>query len=95
MMVERLGPYAGELVFTAFSGSHQDAINKVGGLYGQTRFPVLGNSVSAHRSVRCGPGVRADCPDQQPVGQGGAAFVMASHFGLHLPKAMHRSLAPW
>jgi isopropylmalate/homocitrate/citramalate synthase len=52
-------PYAGDLVFTAFSGSHQDAINK--GLKDRQVNPDLPWEV---------PYLSIDHPHQQPVGQG-------------------------
>jgi isopropylmalate/homocitrate/citramalate synthase len=51
-------PYAGELVFTAFSGSHQDAINK--GFKAMKGFQqaVVGGALSPHRSDGSGPHLR-------------------------------------
>ena len=70
MKVGERQPYAGELVFTAFSGSHQDAINK-GTQYmrdsGSGKWEIRR---SPHRPGRRGPGVRAHHPHQLPVGQG-------------------------
>ncbi len=85
---ERL-PYAGELVFTAFSGSHQDAINK-GMAYMQ-------QSGTPYWEIPYLPIDPADVGRQyEPIirinsqsGKGGAAFVMQNTFGYHLPKAMH------
>jgi len=82
-------PYAGELVFTAFSGSHQDAINK-----GVT---VLKNENSPYWEVPYLPIDPADLGRQyEPIirinsqsGKGGAAFVMHQSFGYIMPKAMH------
>ena len=78
----------GELVFTAFSGSHQDAINKHP-LHGGERHRVLGGALSAHRSRRRGPPVRAIIRINSQSGKGGSAFVMQHSFGFDLPKAMH------
>ncbi|MCI9257230.1 2-isopropylmalate synthase [Acutalibacter sp.] len=82
-------PYAGELVFTAFSGSHQDAINK-GVNYMQ-------REKSPYWEVPYLPIDPADLGRQyEPIirinsqsGKGGAAFVMHQSFGYVLPKAMH------
>ncbi|MDR1927730.1 MAG: 2-isopropylmalate synthase [Oscillospiraceae bacterium] len=82
-------PYAGDLVFTAFSGSHQDAINK-----GRT---FMARQGGAHWEVPYLPLDPADVGRQyEPVirinsqsGKGGAAFVMEQSFGYRLPKAMH------
>ncbi len=71
-------PYAGDLVYTAFSGSHQDAIKK--GLEDLERrardqgIPVgagrLGGAVPPHRPARRRPHLRGRHPRQQPVRQG-------------------------
>ncbi len=55
MKVGERQPYAGELVFTAFSGCHQDAINKGTQYMKESQHPVLGDPLSAHRPRRCGP----------------------------------------
>lgn len=89
MRVHERTPYIGELVFTAFSGSHQDAINK-GMEY-----------MKAHNSdyweIPYLPIDPADVGRQyEPIirinsqsGKGGAAFVMANNYGYKLPKQMH------
>lgn len=89
MRVHERHPYAGALVFTAFSGSHQDAINK-GVAYMQEHG-------SAFWEVPYLPIDPADVGrDYEPIvrinsqsGKGGAAFVMQQNFGFHLPKGMH------
>lgn len=81
-------PYAGELVFTAFSGSHQDAINK-GKAY-------MNESHSDRWEVPYLPIDPADVGrEYEPIirinsqsGKGGAAYVM-QEFGFKMPKAMH------
>ena len=82
-------PYAGKLVFTAFSGSHQDAINK-GSQY-------MKESNSDFWEIPYLPIDPADVGrEYEPIirinsqsGKGGAAFVMQQNFGYDLPKAMH------
>ena len=89
MHVHERHPYAGELVFTAFSGSHQDAIHK-----GVTYMAKTG---AAHWAVPYLPIDPADLGRQyEPIirinsqsGKGGAAFIMHRHFGYILPKQMH------
>ena len=63
-------PYAGELVYTAFSGSHQDAIKK--GMYAQqrSRLGALGRAVPADRPDGRRPHLRGDHPRQLAVGEG-------------------------
>ncbi|RKJ38884.1 2-isopropylmalate synthase [Acutalibacter sp. 1XD8-33] len=82
-------PYAGQLVFTAFSGSHQDAINK--------GVNFMQKEKSPYWEVPYLPIDPADLGRQyEPIirinsqsGKGGAAFVMHQSFGYVLPKAMH------
>lgn len=81
-------PYAGELVFTAFSGSHQDAINKGKAYMDETH--------SDHWEIPYLPIDPADVGrEYEPIirinsqsGKGGAAFVM-QEYGFKMPKAMH------
>ena len=71
-------PYAGDLVYTAFSGSHQDAIKKgLEDLEQQAarrrrpgRAGRLGGAVPADRPEGRRPLLRGGHPRQQPVGQG-------------------------
>jgi 2-isopropylmalate synthase len=89
MKVHERHPYAGDLVFTAFSGSHQDAISK-GVAY-------LRSGATEYWEVPYLPIDPADVGRQyEPVirinsqsGKGGAAFVMQQSFGFELPKPMH------
>ncbi len=86
-------PYAGELVFTAFSGSHQDAINK--GMYA---YHQRGDGIWEVPYLPIDP---ADLNRQyEPIvrinsqsGKGGVAFVMETVFGYHLPKALQADFA--
>ena len=82
-------PYVGELVYTAFSGSHQDAINK-GLAYQKARedefwevpyLPIDPADVGrTYESV-----IRINSQS----GKGGVAYILEKEFGYHLPKAMH------
>lgn len=86
-------PYAGKLVFTAFSGSHQDAINK-----GVHTMQERGSDVWQVPYLPIDP---ADIGrEYEPIvrinsqsGKGGVAFVMDTYFGFKLPKGMHREFA--
>ncbi len=83
-------PYGGDLVFTAFSGSHQDAINK--GLKDRQVNPdaaweVPYLSIDPHD---IGRNYRAIIRINSQSGKGGVAYVMEQEFGYQLPKAMHR-----
>lgn len=86
-------PYAGKLVFTAFSGSHQDAINKgitamheKGGEYWEVPYLPI-DPADLGREYE--PIVRINSQS----GKGGVAFVMDTYFGFKLPKAMHKEFA--
>lgn len=89
MHVHERHPYAGDLVFTAFSGSHQDAINK-GSIY-------MKSGATEYWEVPYLPIDPADVGrEYEPVirinsqsGKGGAAFVIQQVSGFELPKAMH------
>ena len=89
MRVHERHPYAGDLVFTAFSGSHQDAINKgvqyMKGTGGDKwEIPYLPiDPADIGREYE--PIIRINSQS----GKGGAAFVMQNSFGYNLPKAMH------
>jgi len=63
-------PYAGELVFTAFSGSHQDAIKKGFAALNAGDGRALGGSVPSDRSQRRRPFVRSRRARQQSIGEG-------------------------
>lgn len=86
-------PYAGELVFTAFSGSHQDAIKK--GL--DRRAKELAEDPNIPFGV---PYLTVDPQDigrsyeaiiriNSQSGKGGIAYILEREHGLHLPKTMH------
>ncbi len=93
MQVGMRHPYAGKLVFTAFSGSHQDAINK-----GEQAIKERGSDIWEVPYLPIDP---ADVGRQyEPVvrinsqsGKGGVAFVMSTVYGYKLPKQMHREFA--
>ena len=93
MHIDPRHPYAGKLVFTAFSGSHQDAINK--GMHAL---------MERKREIWQVPYLPIDPSDigreYEPVvrinsqsGKGGVAFVMDSFFGFKLPRGMHKEFA--
>lgn len=93
MKVHERHPYAGKLVFTAFSGSHQDAINK-----GIKAMKERNSTIWAVPYLPIDP---ADIGRQyEPIvrinsqsGKGGVAFIMENYFGFKLPKAMHKEFA--
>ncbi len=89
MQVPPRQPYAGELVFTAFSGSHQDAINK-GKIY-------MEESGTLYWEIPYLPIDPADVGrEYEPIirinsqsGKGGTAFILANNYGIKMPKSMH------
>jgi 2-isopropylmalate synthase len=94
MTVPPRQPYAGELVFTAFSGSHQDAIKK-----GLTQWA---NKSREYWDV---PYLTIDPTDigreyrevirvNSQSGKGGVAYLLESEFGIELPKEMQREFGP-
>ena len=93
MEVPMRHPYAGKLVFTAFSGSHQDAINKgVQAMKERNQdwweVPYLPiDPADVGREYE--PIVRINSQS----GKGGVAFIMDSEFGFKLPKTMHKEFA--
>jgi 2-isopropylmalate synthase len=90
MEVPARQPYAGELVFTAFSGSHQDAIKKSwaaqkpGAPWDVLYIPIdpgdLGRSYKAIIRIN------------SQSGKGGVAYVLEHEFGYQLPKLMHKEI---
>ena len=82
-------PYAGELVFTAFSGSHQDAIKKVLDWRAEQKpeswhVPYLPiDPTDLGRMYE--PIIRINSQS----GKGGAAFILHNQYGYKLPKEMH------
>lgn len=86
-------PYVGKLVFTAFSGSHQDAINK--------GVKVMKDRDSQIWQVPYLPIDPSDIGrEYEPIvrinsqsGKGGVAFVMDTYYGFKLPKGMHKEFA--
>ncbi len=94
MTVPARHPYSGELVFTAFSGSHQDAIKK-----GLAEWEKKGRE---HWDV---PYLTIDPADvgreyrevirvNSQSGKGGVAYLLESEFGIELPKDMQREFGP-
>ena len=93
MHIDPRHPYAGKLVFTAFSGSHQDAINQ--GMHAllerQSKvwqvpyLPIDPSDIGREYE----PIVRINSQS----GKGGVAFVMDTFFGFKLPRGMHKEFA--
>ncbi len=90
MTVHPRHPYAGELVYTAFSGSHQDAIKKA----------LDARAATGSEAVWDVPYLPIDPKDigrsyeaiiriNSQSGKGGVAYILKEKYGFDLPKAMH------
>ena len=95
MVVPDRQPYAGELVFTAFSGSHQDAIKK--GMDRRKKEMAAENGDNMRWGV---PYLTIDPGDigrtyeaiiriNSQSGKGGVAYILEREHGFDLPKTMH------
>ncbi|GMQ59739.1 2-isopropylmalate synthase [Vallitalea sediminicola] len=89
LKVHERHPYAGELVYTAFSGSHQDAIKK--GL------DVCSSNENKYWEVPYLPINPSDIGREYEAiirinsqsGKGGIAYILEAEYGYRLPKKMH------
>ena len=87
MPVHPRHPYAGDLVYTAFSGSHQDAIKKgmaaIGTDYEQWEVPYL--PIDPKHTGRT---YEAIIQVNSQSGKGGVAYIMDAEHGLDLPRRL-------
>ncbi|MBZ8177524.1 2-isopropylmalate synthase [Corynebacterium poyangense] len=101
-------PYGGDLVFTAFSGSHQDAVNKGLDAMAQKVHPGATNTDVSWEELRDStwevPYLPIDPKDvgrdyeavirvNSQSGKGGVAYIMKTDHGLNLPRAMQVSFS--
>jgi len=91
-------PYAGELVFTAFSGSHQDAIRKglsawkaAGEEQGKAAWDIPYLTIDPND---LGREYREVIRVNSQSGKGGVAYLLESEFGIEMPKEMQREFGP-
>ncbi len=93
MTVPQRQPYSGELVFTAFSGSHQDAIKKglanyeaSGGFWDVPYLTIDPHDIGReyHEVIRV----------NSQSGKGGVAYLLESEFDIELPKDLQREFGP-
>lgn len=82
-------PYAGDLVYTAFSGSHQDAINKGMSRHKQESLDKWEIPYLPIDPQDVGRSYEAIVRINSQSGKGGAAYIMDNDFGFTLPKVMH------
>jgi 2-isopropylmalate synthase len=81
-------PYAGELVFTAFSGSHQDAIKKGFAAQAQRNDALWEVPYLAIDPADLGQSYEAVIRVNSQSGKGGIAWVLEQNFGLKLPRRL-------
>ena len=102
MTVPGRQPYGGDLVFTAFSGSHQDAIKKGLAEWEKATLNTQPSTLNAPWDV---PYLTIDPKDigreyrevirvNSQSGKGGVAYLLEHEFGIELPKDMQREFGP-
>lgn len=78
-------PYAGDLVFTAFSGSHQDAIRKGMSALPEDRWEVPYLPIDP---ADVGSSYKESVRVNSQSGKGGVGFILEEHFGISIPRDM-------
>jgi 2-isopropylmalate synthase len=98
--VHQRHPYAGDLVYTAFSGAHQDAVSK--GFEAQRRAAAAGTPVGRQRwdvpylpidPKDVGRSYEAVIRLNSQSGKGGAAYLLKAGHGLDLPRGLRIDFA--
>ena len=83
-------PYVGDLVYTAFSGSHQDAIKK--GMAKQVEDALWYVPYLPIDPKDVGRNYESIIQINSQSGKGGTAYILSSVFGYHVPKPMERDV---
>ncbi len=86
-------PYAGELVFTAFSGSHQDAIKKGFAAHERQNDEIWRVPYLPIDPADLGRSYEAVIRVNSQSGKGGVAWVIEQDHGLKLPKRMQANFS--
>src|SRR5690606_3404936 len=86
MRVPERHPYVGDLVYTAFSGSHQDAINKGMKALRKSNKPLWEVPYLPIDPKDVGRSYEAIIRINSQSGKGGIAYVMQADYGLNLPR---------
>ena len=81
-------PYAGELVFTAFSGSHQDAINKGFKAMAASNQPLWEVPYLPIDPMDLGRSYEAVIRINSQSGKGGIAYILEKEHGIELPRRL-------
>ncbi|KAB2733680.1 2-isopropylmalate synthase [Brucella intermedia] len=79
-------PYVGELVYTAFSGSHQDAINKGMKARRSANSPIWEVPYLPIDPQDVGRSYEAIIRINSQSGKGGIAYILQADYGLNLPR---------
>jgi len=82
-------PYVGELVYTAFSGSHQDAINKGLAYQKAKEDPFWEVPYLPMDPEDVGRTYESIIRINSQSGKGGVAYILEKNYGYQLPKSMH------
>ncbi len=94
MTVPPRQPYAGELVFTAFSGSHQDAIRKGLAEWNRQEREHWDVPYLTIDPTDIGRQYREVIRVNSQSGKGGVAYLLETEFGIELPKDLQREFGP-
>lgn len=81
-------PYAGDLVFTAFSGSHQDAINKGLKAMESSNSQAWDVPYLPIDPLDVGANYEAVIRINSQSGKGGISYIMETEFGIQMPRAL-------
>ncbi|MCO4315785.1 2-isopropylmalate synthase [Phyllobacterium sp. 21LDTY02-6] len=88
LVIPERHPYVGELVYTAFSGSHQDAINKGMKAIKQANKPLWEVPYLPIDPQDVGRSYEAIIRINSQSGKGGIAYILQADYGLNLPRGM-------
>lgn len=86
MVIPERHPYVGELVYTAFSGSHQDAINKGMKAIRQANSPLWEVPYLPIDPQDVGRTYEAIIRINSQSGKGGIAYILQEDYGINLPR---------
>ena len=86
-------PYGGDLVFTAFSGSHQDAIKKGFGAMKKSNDPIWAIPYLPIDPADLGRNYDAVIRVNSQSGKGGVAYLLEEDYGIELPRLLQVELS--
>ncbi|MCC6203299.1 MAG: 2-isopropylmalate synthase [Gammaproteobacteria bacterium] len=92
MTVPPRQPWVGELVYTAFSGSHQDAIRKSIAYHEEHRLPTWNVAYLPIDPRDLGRHYQEVVRINSQSGKGGVALILERDYGIHVPKWLHPEL---